>query len=134
VELIQARLANPAISAWLLVACLGVVVSLIGLAIMRYEIGLRPRALDNPTVRAMKRANRLAELVRAIVELLALGIGVAYVVGGVSGALVVWALVAINAGMVANSTNELLLTVHNIGGWRVVLRGVLGRNRPGDGP
>ena len=115
-ELILSRFLNPAIIAWIVIAFVSFTASILTICLMILEVRAHPAALNVPMIREMKRHDIISECVRATSQLVALTIGLAYVVGDAQGQAVVWALVAMNATLGFNSVNGLVLTLRLLGG------------------
>jgi len=106
------------ILAWLAISLVGLVSSMGSLMLLIYEISKQPAALYVPEVAAMKRFNLWTEILRLLAQSLALGIGVAYVLGLAQGAALGWVLVAMNFVLALNSLIEFSLTVRLLFGSR----------------
>jgi hypothetical protein len=116
-DLINSRI-DLIILVWLAISLVGLVSSMGSLMLLVYEISKQPAALYVPEVAAMKRFNLWTEILRLLAQILALGIGVAYVLGLAQGQALGWVLVAMNFVLATNSLIEFSLTIRLLFGSR----------------
>ena len=114
---VLSRLANPPGEVWLALAVVGLLASVLTLAVMRWQIKQHPAVMRSAMVASMKQHDIRAEFVRLGAYSLALLAVIGVVFDFLPSMTVVVCLIGLLACHVVNSVNELRTTVRLLGGW-----------------